>query len=623
MPEIKPDQLAQAAFFSSLDQPQRTTLARLFESHELSQGQELFRQGQPRDALYLVVQGQIDIIEQAATGRCCLARLGPGTVLGEALLIGDGHHSVSGIAVDDVFTGRLGAERLAELRTNDSPLFAKLAVACARWLTRRLANASRGGRGLGAGACTGEVRREHDLLGERDVPADALYGIQTLRAVENFSISGVRLDHFPEMIESLAVIKKACAKVNRHLGQLDDKLCDVVVRACDEIANGLWHGHFVVDLVHGGAGTSTNMNANEVIANRALELLGRDKGDYKTLHPNSHVNMSQSTNDVYPSAIKLTLLRMTGQLLEEADRLADAFACKGQQFAHIIKMGRTQLQDAVPMTLGQEFHAWSVTLREGRERIARAFDGLRQLNMGGTAIGTGINTDPRYAQMVVTELRRLTGLELKLAPDLVEETQDTSGFVELAGVFKMMVVRLSKICNDLRLLSSGPRCGLNEINLPAVQPGSSIMPGKVNPVIPEVVNQVAFQVIGLDTTVAMAAEAGQLELNVFEPIIAFDLFSSIRMMQRAMETLRLRCIDGISANEDICQAQVHNSIGIVTALNPLLGYERTSQVAKEALDTKRSVYDLVLEKGWLSEEQLTEALSPEAMLGPTLHTDLE
>ncbi len=521
----------------------------------------------------------------------------------------------------DGVAGRLGSETLGTLKKTDPALFAELAVACGRWLVRRMANASRGGRGLGASTTMGATRQEHDLLGDRDVPADALWGVQTLRATENFHISGVRLDHYPELIDALAVIKRACAVVNRDLGQLDERRCQVIVQACDEIRDGLWHGHFVVDMVQGGAGTSTNMNANEVIANRALELLGKSKGDYAELHPNTHVNMSQSTNDVYPSALKLALLRRTGRLVEEIDRLAEAFGRKGEQFSSIIKMGRTQLQDAVPMTLGQEFRAWGVTLGEGGERITRALPGLKQLNLGGTAIGTGINTDARYAQRVVDELAKQTGLGLSLAADLIEETQDTSGFVELAGVFKMMAVRLSKICNDLRLLSSGPRCGFGEINLPAAQPGSSIMPGKVNPVIPEVVNQVAFQVIGLDTTVAMAAEAGQLELNVFEPIIAFDLLSAIRMMRRAMETLRRRCVDGITANEAVCRQHVHQSIGVVTALNPLLGYEKTSQVAKLALDTGRPVYDLVLERGWLTEQQLDEALSPEAMIRPSLGKD--
>ncbi|MBW2457262.1 MAG: aspartate ammonia-lyase [Deltaproteobacteria bacterium] len=593
----------------------------MFERASFTAGQLLFDQGKEREALYLILEGEVDVLESVPAGSHRLATCSADTVLGEALLIGDARHTMTARATTDGAVGRLPRPTLEKLQDDDPALHAGLAVAFGRWLVHRMTHASRGGRGLGAGTTLGATRREHDLLGDRDVPADALWGVQTLRAVENFHISGVRLDHFPELIEALADIKRACAVVNRDLGQLDDRRSDAIVEACDELRNGLWHGHFVVDMVQGGAGTSTNMNANEVIANRALEILGQTKGDYGQLHPNTHVNMSQSTNDVYPSALKLALVRRTGRLVEEIDRLAEAFARKGEEFAPIIKMGRTQLQDAVPMTLGQEFRAWGVTIREGAERIRRALPGLKELNMGGTAIGTGINTDARYAQRVVDELGMQTGLDLALAADLVEETQDTSGFVELAGVFKMMAVRLSKICNDLRLLSSGPRCGLGEINLPAAQPGSSIMPGKVNPVIPEVVNQVAFQVIGLDTTVAMAAEAGQLELNVFEPIIAYDLLSAIRMMRRAMETLRLRCIDGITANEEVCRQHVHRSIGVVTALNPLLGYEKTSEVAKLALETGTPVYDLVLERGWLTKEQLDRALSPETMIRPAQPKD--
>jgi aspartate ammonia-lyase len=614
-------ELAKAPFLALLTDEQRGVLAPLFDREPLGEGQVIFDQGQQREALYLLVDGEVEVHEHFQGGTHRLATFHAGTVLGETLLIGDVRHTVTAQATADTVLGRLSNERITTLKEKDPVLFAELAMACGRWLVRRLAHASRGGRGLGAGATMGATRQEHDLLGDRDVPADALWGVQTLRATENFHISGVRLDHYPELIEALVVIKRACAVVNRDLGQLDERRCGAIVQACDEIRDGLWHGHFVVDMVQGGAGTSTNMNANEVIANRALELLGQSKGDYAELHPNTHVNMSQSTNDVYPSALKLALLRRTQRLVEEIERLAQAFGRKGDQFSSIIKMGRTQLQDAVPMTLGQEFRAWGRTIGEGAARISHALPGLKQLNMGGTAIGTGINTDARYAQRVVDELAEQTDLDLSLAADLIEETQDTSGFVELAGVFKMMAVRLSKICNDLRLLSSGPRCGLGEINLPAVQPGSSIMPGKVNPVIPEVVNQVAFQVIGLDTTVAMAAEAGQLELNVFEPIIAFDLLSAIRMMRRAMETLRLRCVDGITANEEVCRQHVHRSIGVVTALNPLLGYEKTSEVAKLALDTGRPVYDLVLERGWLTAQQLDEALSPEAMIRPGLGKD--
>ncbi|MCK6508507.1 aspartate ammonia-lyase [Myxococcota bacterium] len=474
----------------------------------------------------------------------------------------------------------------------------------------------RGDQGRGAVYGFSAPRKEHDLLGERDVPSSALWGIQTLRAVENFPILGVRLEAYPELIEALAEIKRACTIANVQLGDLDEKRGNAIIEACEELCKGLWHGHFVVDMIQGGAGTSTNMNANEVIANRALELLGHDRAEYDILHPNNHVNMSQSTNDVYPSAIRIALLKAIRKTIEEAGRLVGAFEAKGREFSGIIKMGRTQLQDAVPMSLGQEFQAWGRTLREGSRRIEQALDSLLELNLGGTAIGTGINADPEFARIAIQELSKHLGMSFVQAEDLIEATQDTSSFVELSGVLKMFAVRLSKICNDLRLLSSGPRCGLNEINLPPVQPGSSIMPGKVNPVIPEVVNQVAFQIVGLDTAVALAAEGGQLELNVFEPLIAFNLFTSIHMLHNAMLTLRIRCIEGITANEEVCRRMVYNSIGVVTALGPSLGYERASEVAKEALVTGRPVYEIVLEHGYLTREQLDILLDPHNMIRP-------
>ncbi len=618
MTQLTAADLGSIQIFEALTDDQRDLLAPRFEVVPFEPGSYLFRQGEPRTEMTVILEGEVDVVDESGERPKVFVTCAPGAVLGEALWIEDGTHSVAGLATRAGRRAVLPALEIRRLRTEQPALFADVVLEVTRLVIHRLRNASRGERGRGAIVQQGKTRTEHDLLGYREVPEDVLWGIQTLRALENFNITGVRLDSFPEWIDSLAEIKRSCAVVNGELGLLDQERRDVIVQACDEIRNGYWHGHFVVDLVQGGAGTSTNMNANEVIANRALEILGKPKGDYATLHPNTHVNMAQSTNDVYPSSIKITLLKLTARLLEEVEALADALERKGDEFAGVIKMGRTQLQDAVPMTLGQEFHAWASNVREGAERVAWTQDRLAVLNMGGTAIGTGINTDPRYAPMVVRELARLTGLPLGLAPDLVEETQDTSGFVELAAVFKMLAVRVSKICNDLRLLSSGPRCGLNEINLPPVQPGSSIMPGKVNPVVPEVMNQVAFQVIGLDTTVSMASEAGQLELNVFEPVIAYDLMTSIRMLIRAMETLRTNCIDGITANVERCREMVLNSIGIVTALNPILGYERSSEVAKEASETGRSVYELVLEKGYMEQDELDRALSPEAMIKPTL-----
>ncbi|MBS3808406.1 MAG: aspartate ammonia-lyase, partial [Bacteroidales bacterium] len=443
-----------------------------------------------------------------------------------------------------------------------------------------------------------------------------LYGIQTLRAAENFSISGVTLNFYPNLIRALAMVKLAAARANQELGLVEKSLGDAIIRACNEIINGKYHLHFIVDMIQGGAGTSTNMNANEVIANRALEILGYERGDYRHCHPNNHVNLSQSTNDAYPTAVKMALINSNRTLLGTLKQLISALREKGEAFQEVIKMGRTQLQDAVPMTLGQEFESYAVTLEEEVERLNQNADLFLEVNMGATAIGTGINADPGYPDLVIRHLAHITGLKVVKARNLVEATQDTGAFVMYSSALKRLAVKLSKISNDLRLLSSGPRAGFNEINLPAVQPGSSIMPGKVNPVIPEVVNEIAYKVIGNDHTVTMAAEAGQLELNVNEPIIVQSIFESIEMLNNGMKTFQYRCIEGIRANEQRCRDMVHNSIGIVTALNPLLGYEKSSELAKEALKNNRSVYELVLEKKLLSREQLDELLKPENMIHP-------
>ena len=463
---------------------------------------------------------------------------------------------------------------------------------------------------------SGPTRREKDLLGERDVPADSYFGIQTLRAVENFPITGIPIAQYPHLINAIAAVKHAAAMANRDLELLEPELADAIAKVAAEIRSGALHSEFVVDLIQGGAGTSTNMNANEVIANRGLELLGHAKGEYEILHPNNHVNLSQSTNDVYPTSLRIAAHWALHELEHALSLLRDAFLAKASEFEDIVKMGRTQLQDAVPMTLGQEFHAYGVTIGEDIDRLREAATLIREINMGATAIGTGINTDPRYAELVRKHLSDITGLELITSPDLVEATQDTGAFVQLSGVLKRIAVKISKICNDLRLLSSGPRAGLNEINLPAMQPGSSIMPGKVNPVIPEVVNQVCFQVVGNDLTVTMAAEAGQLQLNVFEPVIAFNLFQSVDMLTQACHVMRERCVVGITANRERIRQLLERSIGVVTALVPYIGYERASAAAREALETDRGVYELVLEKGWLTQQQLDDVLSPDAMTKP-------
>ncbi len=460
------------------------------------------------------------------------------------------------------------------------------------------------------------VRREHDLLGECDVPANRYYGIQTLRALENFSITGIPISHYPRLIQSLAYIKKAAAQTNQELELLPARIANAIVAACDELLDGKLHQEFVVDMIQGGAGTSTNMNANEVIANRALELLGYLKGRYDIIHPLTHVNMSQSTNDVYPTALRLTLSQKMDGLVHEMAELQQALFAKSKEFSDVIKMGRTQLQDAVPMTLGQEFGAYAVMIGEDVQRVREAQSLVHEINMGGTAIGTGLNAHPDYARIVTEKLCTLTGIAIIQSENLVEATQDAGAYVQLSGVLKRVAVKLSKICNDLRLLSSGPRAGLNEINLPPMAPGSSIMPGKVNPIIPEVVNQVAFEVIGNDLTVTMAAEAGQLELNVMEPVIAYNLFNSSDMLGRACRTLTQRCITGITANKEHCREMVERSIGLVTALNPVIGYEKSTEIAHEALKTGKSVYEIVLEKNYLTKDELDELLLPEKMTQP-------
>jgi aspartate ammonia-lyase len=457
-------------------------------------------------------------------------------------------------------------------------------------------------------------RIERDFLGEAEIPSDAYYGVQSVRARENFKITGRTLNEFPQFIRALGYVKKSAAIANNMLGALDDDRRDVIEQACDDVITGKYNEQFIVDMMQGGAGTSTNMNANEVIANLALEYAGRSKGDYDYIHPNNHINLSQSTNDVYPTSIKIATYFMTEELLESIKNFKEALEDKEKEFDDVLKMGRTQLQDAVPMTLGQEFGAYAVMVGEDMERITYVMRLISEINMGATAIGTQINTPEGYTDVVSEILRQETKLPLVASANLVEATQDTGVFIHISGVLKRYAVKISKICNDLRLLSSGPRAGLNEINLPPMQPGSSIMPGKVNPVIPEVVNQVAFQVIGNDLTITMACEAGQLELNVMEPVIAFRLFDTLSILKNATDTLTEKCIKGITANREVCLGYVENSIGLCTVLVPVLGYEAASSIAKEALRTNDSVYNLVLEKGLMSKEDLEEILKPETMI---------
>ncbi|RKO63198.1 aspartate ammonia-lyase [Caldibacillus debilis GB1] len=459
-----------------------------------------------------------------------------------------------------------------------------------------------------------DFRTERDFLGEKDVPKDAYYGIQTLRAVENFPITGQKLDK--SLITALAIVKKSAAQANLAIGQLSPPVADAIIRATEEIIAGKWHDQFIVDPIQGGAGTSINMNANEVIANRALEILGKEKGDYRTISPNSHVNMSQSTNDVFPTAIHIAVLQKLEKLLDALEQLTKSFYRKADEFKYILKIGRTHLQDAVPIRLGQEFEAYARVLERDMGRIRTSRQHLYEVNIGATAVGTGLNADPVYMEKVLEFLRENSGLPLRRADHLVDATQNTDAYVEVSSALKGCMINMSKIANDLRLMASGPRAGLGELILPPRQPGSSIMPGKVNPVMAEVVNQVAFQVIGNDHTICLASEAGQFELNVMEPVLVFNLLQSIEMMTNVFTVFRKYCLDGIRANEAKMKEYVEKSIGIVTAINPHVGYETASAIAREALETGKSVKSLCIEKGILKEEEINKILDPFEMTQP-------
>jgi aspartate ammonia-lyase len=462
---------------------------------------------------------------------------------------------------------------------------------------------------------TGPTRTETDSLGSMEIPVGAYWGIHTARALENFPITRRPISVYADLITALARVKQGAARANKELGVLEGAKADLIERVCEEIVAGQWHEQFLVGVIQGGAGTSTNMNTNEVIANRCLQLLGFPFGDYSHFHPIDDVNRSQSTNDVYPTAIKLAMVFGLLRLLDELELLIDAFARKGAEFAGILKVGRTQLQDAVPMTLGQEFMGFAHTLREDYDRISETIPWLNEINMGATAIGTGITADPRYADAVRRHLVDVTGIEMVTSPDLIEATSDAGIFMTVSGTLKRNAVKLSKICNDLRLLASGPQAGIGEINLPPRQAGSSIMPGKVNPVIPEVVNQIAFSVIGADATVTAAAEAGQLQLNAFEPVIAHSILQSIAWMTNGCRTLRVNCVDGISANITRLASQVESSVGVVTALTPYIGYAASATLAHTALTTNASIAELVVSSGLMSSEEVARVLAPERLSG--------
>ncbi len=582
-------------------------------------GAYLFHAGTTRTEMFIIQAGEVEILRGIGDVQRTVARIGEGNFVGEGAMLDEDEHTNSCRAVVDTRVLALERQAVAEILKQNPEMAGKILSQVARVMAYRLKYASFGYRGAAIAApAGGKQRLEHDLLGEREVPADAYFGIQTLRALENYDITGIPLSHFPNFVKALAMVKKAAAKANQKLGDLENEVAEAICKACDEIIAGNLHGQFVVDMIQGGAGTSTNMNANEVIANRALEILGRSRGEYEIIHPNNHVNKSQSTNDAYPTAIRLAILLSYSELTDALADLAYELKQKSVEFSDVIKMGRTQLQDAVPMTLGQEFDGFRVTVKEDIQRINVVVQLFREINLGATAIGTGITAKPEYSSLAIEELSRISKFELVQAENLMEATSDMGAFVMFSSVLKRISVKISKICNDLRLLSSGPRAGLNEINLPPMAPGSSIMPGKVNPVIPEVVNQVAFQVIGNDLTVTLAAEAGQLQLNVMEPVLAFNCFQSLRMLIQAVNTLTQRCIKGITANRERCRDYVANSIGIVTALVPHIGYENATRIAKKALETDKSVMDLVLEENLLSHSQLEDILSPQKMTRPRI-----
>ncbi len=617
--KLNPDTIADAAQRIGIKTEELAAVLQRGTAVAYKAGDYLFHESTPRQWLGVVMEGEIDLL-RGQKGKSVLIGLAqPGAMLSEGVMLDDTPHGTSAVTHQGATVWQIPRAELEKVRAEKPEVFYRIVGQIARRLSERLKAASeRVARETGAPVLS-NVRREHDSLGERDVPNHAYYGVQTVRAMENFCFSGVRLSHYEQFVRALACVKKAAALANAELGALDRKIADAIAKACDEILAGKLHDEFVVDMIQGGAGTSTNMNANEVIANRALELLGHKKGDYQFCHPNDHVNCSQSTNDAYPTAIKLGVWFTLRDTLSALRELKLALEAKAREFADVIKMGRTENQDAVPMTLGQEFSAYAVMIGDGLRHLEHAGKELLETNMGATAIGTGLNSPPGYAPLCTKKLAEVSGAPVRLAENLVEATQDSGEFALMSSAMKTAAVQLSKICNDLRWLSSGPRCGLYEIRLPAMQPGSSIMPGKVNPVVPEVVSQICFQIIGNDVTVSMASEASELELNMAEPIIAFNLFFGLTLLRNAAIVLTSRCISGIEPNRERCRDYVQNSIGLVTALNPVLGYEKSAAIAKEALKTGGSVYDLVIAKGWLMREKLDELLKPENMTHPRLN----
>ncbi len=589
-------------------------LVALMQLQQYDQGQVIHKEGKVRTHFSIVLDGKIDVIREAVQqGNRVLISYQSGDVISEGLLVEQSFHTTTAIAKTSATLYVIAADQIHQFLAANPSFKAQVYENLLKQLVNKLNPAKAHAKVDILSLSSGKSRLEHDLLGNKEVPDYAYFGIQTMRAQENFHITGVPLHKYPELIHAFAYVKKAAAQANFECERINKEQKQAIQLACDELLSGKLHQQFTLDMLQGGAGTSTNMNANEVIANRALEHLGFDRGDYQHCHPNNHVNASQSTNDTYPTALNLAMYQASKNLCTELQQLVSAFEQKASDFADILKMGRTQLQDAVPMTLGQEFNAFAKTISNEISSLKVGRESLKGINMGGTAIGTGINTPQGYGKKVVHYLKAYSGVDVYLSEDLVEATQSTQSFVLYSNVIKSLAIKLSKICNDLRLLASGPRAGIGEIRLPAMQPGSSIMPGKVNPVIPEVVNQVCYKVIGNDLTVTMAAEAGQLQLNVMEPVILQSILESVHMLINASSTLRINCIDGITANEQQCQLYLEKSIGIVTAVVPVLGYETATALAKEALETNRGVVELIREKHLLTEEQIKQVLAPENM----------
>jgi aspartate ammonia-lyase len=578
----------------------------------------LFQESTPRQWAGIILKGDIELVRGLHGTSRHVATMLAGALISEGtFLVGDSH-SNGAYTRNGAVVWQISRKKIEALKENKAELYYRILSRIAVGINRRLRvlSSQLHRNKQDDSRVVGGFRQEHDSLGQREISDDVYYGVQTQRAMENFAISGVFVSNFQHLIDGLALVKKAAAIANLELGVLDQAKADAICKACDELLEGKLHENFTVDMFQGGAGTSTNMCANEVIANRGLEILGFNKGEYDHLHPNDHVNCSQSTNDAYPTAIKLSVLLSKLNLTRSMTELKDALALKAEEFSDVLKMGRTENQDAVPMTLGQEFLAYAFMIDSAINAIERSAEEFLKINMGATAIGTGINSPPGYANRVTEILADISGFKLQRAQNLVEATQNAGSFVQMSATLKRAAVQVSKICNDLRWMSSGPRCGLNEINLPAMQPGSSIMPGKVNPVIPELVNQICYQVMGYDAVVSMAAEASELELCMAEPIIAYDLLHGMMILKNGCVTLASRCIVGIEANREVCRGYVENSIGLVTALVPVIGYEPSAAIAKEALKTGGSVYELVMEKGLLTKEQLDDILKPENMTDP-------